>query len=133
MICSGFSLLIENQRHDAIVRCNLFDVKHDESHRTINDEKHDERNDPLVPTGVPFTILHLDGNEQISNTAKMVSFFLILIDLSVNIFRCTRTQVKMLVRQLTADKSTATSDATDVPPFLDVDAVLFHRRDLSCR
>ena len=39
----------------------------------------------------------------------------------------------MLVRQFLADKSKAACGATDVPSFLDVDAVLFYRRDLSRR
>ena len=39
----------------------------------------------------------------------------------------------MLVRQLLADKRKTASGANDVPLYLDVDAVLYYRRDLSCR
>ena len=85
----------------------------------------------------PFTSLHLDKNEQISNTTKMAFIPLaLMIDRSVNIFKRARTDVlraEMLVRQLLADKSNAASGATDMPPLLDVDAVLFDKRDLSCR
>ena len=57
-------------------------------------------------------------------------FLALMLNRSVNIFKrvlINLLRAKMLARQLTADKSKAASGATDVPPFLDVDAVLFYR------
>ena len=108
MICLVISLpLIENPRHDAIIHCSLFGVKHDESHRTFkSDEKHDELDDPFVSNWGPFCpSLQPDGNEQISNTTLMVFIPLaLMLDRSVNTFTCAHKDVlkaETLVRQLT--------------------------------
>ena len=54
-----------------------------------------------------------------------------MLNWSVNIFKRARINVlraEMLVRQFLADKSRTASGATDAPPLVDVDAVLFYRR-----
>ena len=59
----------------------------------------------------------------------------LMLNRSVNIFNGARINVlmaEMFVSQLLANSKTA-SDATDAPSLVDVDSILFCRRDLSCR
>ena len=112
------------RRYELIACCSLFGVEHN------------ERTNPFVSVGGPFTSLHPDGNEQISSTIQM-GFHFPRVDARPvrEHFKRARIDVlraELLVRQLLANSNTA-SGATDAPPPVDVDSVLFYRRDLSCR
>ena len=117
MICFVISSLLSSHRHDAIIQRPLW-----------CQARRAQR--PLRPNWVPLTSLHLNGNKQIWNTTKMVFISLALtLDRSVNTFKEGRN-----AREAASGRQKQTaSGANDVAPLLDVDAVPFNRRDLSCQ